>query len=62
LIDVDDVGVRGAHALFIDGERVRLETVADARGDRPWAPKRQQAGVSHDWVDEEWPSRGRRGQ
>jgi hypothetical protein len=49
-------------ALFIDGERVRVETVAEARGDRPWAPKRQQTGVSHDWVDEEWPSRGRRGQ
>jgi competence protein ComEC len=62
LIDVDDVSARGAHALFIDGDRVRMETVAEARGDRPWAPKRQQAGVSHDWVDEEWPSRGRRGQ
>ena len=30
---------RGAHALYIEAGRVRVETVADSRGDRPWAPQ-----------------------
>ena len=38
-IDIDDVLARGAHALTIEGGKVRVETVADARGDRPWARK-----------------------
>ena len=33
----DDVTARGAHALTIEDGRVRIETVADTRGDRPWA-------------------------
>jgi competence protein ComEC len=36
-IDLDDVKARGAHALIIRDGKVRIETVADARGDRPWA-------------------------
>jgi competence protein ComEC len=39
LIDADEINVRGAHALTIEGGKVRIETVADARGDRPWATK-----------------------
>jgi competence protein ComEC len=39
VIDVDDVRARGAHALTIEGSQVRVETVADRRGDRPWVPK-----------------------
>jgi competence protein ComEC len=37
VIDPDDIAARGAHALTVEGGRVRVETVADARGDRPWA-------------------------
>jgi competence protein ComEC len=37
LIDADDITAKGAHALYIDGGQVRIETVADTRGDRPWA-------------------------
>lgn len=37
VIDVDDVSARGAHALTVADGRIRLETVADTRGDRPWA-------------------------
>jgi competence protein ComEC len=38
-IDIDDLTTHGAHALTIDGGKVRIETVADARGERPWAAK-----------------------
>jgi len=27
----------GAHALYIEGLSIRTETVAKARGDRPWS-------------------------
>lgn len=37
VIDRDDVSARGAHALTIKDGRVRIETVADVRGIRPWA-------------------------
>jgi competence protein ComEC len=30
----------GAHALYIEGLSIRTETVAAARGHRPWAPQR----------------------
>jgi competence protein ComEC len=40
VIDRDDVNVRGAHALTIDDGRVVVETVAETRGDRPWAERR----------------------
>jgi competence protein ComEC len=45
-IDTDAIGARGAHALYIDGTQVRVETVADTRGDRPWTP------VSHKLDDQ----------
>jgi len=61
LIDADDIAAKGAHALYIGGGQVLIETVADTRGDRPWAP------VSHrddappaDVGDDDWPARGRR--
>jgi len=38
-IDADAVGAKGAHALYVDGGQVRIETVADTRGDRPWGPR-----------------------
>jgi competence protein ComEC len=37
IIDVGDLAARGAHALIIADGRIRIETVADARGNRPWA-------------------------
>jgi competence protein ComEC len=59
LIDSEDLKLRGAHALTIEDGKVRVETVADARGDRPWALK-PVAPAAPDWVDDEWPRRGRR--
>jgi len=60
LIDVDDLNARGAHALAIEDGKVRLETVADARGDRPWAPKMRLAETqtSLEWADDDRPARG----
>jgi competence protein ComEC len=52
-IDVDDVAARGAHALTIQDGKVRIETVADARGDRPWAPKWRQKEPPVDWGDDD---------
>jgi competence protein ComEC len=48
LIDADDITAHGAHALYIDAGRVRVETVANYRGDRPWAQQRQRADVAQD--------------
>jgi competence protein ComEC len=30
----------GAHALWLDGERLRVETVRESRGERPWTARR----------------------
>lgn len=40
VIDRFDLWRRGAHALWLDGDRVRVESVADVRGERPWSPRR----------------------
>jgi len=37
-VDAEALSAKGAHAFYIDGDRVRSVTVADTRGDRPWAP------------------------
>jgi competence protein ComEC len=37
-VDIADLAALGAHALTIVDGRVRIKTVSDARGDRPWAP------------------------
>jgi hypothetical protein len=50
-IDADGVRARGAHALTIEGGKVRVETVADARGDRPWT--RTAVGIGA----QRWPQR-----
>jgi competence protein ComEC len=62
LIDPADVAARGAHALTIGGGQVRLETVADARGTRPWTPAilqvaGPQVAAQRDAVDERAPER-----
>jgi competence protein ComEC len=36
-IDIDDLAARGAHALTVENGRVRVSTVAEARGERPWS-------------------------
>ena len=40
VIDFFAARAAGTIALFIDGDRVRMSTVAQARGDRPWARSR----------------------
>ncbi len=35
-IDLYDLRDKGTHAVYIDGSAVRIVTVADMRGDRPW--------------------------
>ena len=37
VIDITDVAANGAHVLTIESGRVRMETVAQARGVRPWS-------------------------
>ena len=34
-------------------DKVRIETVADARGDRPWAPKPRATEPPPDWGDDD---------
>jgi competence protein ComEC len=58
VIDSNDVSVRGAHALTIDDGRVVIETVAETRGDRPWAARRDTSGSATD-EDNDRPARGR---
>ena len=57
VIDRDDVNVRGAHALTIDDGRVVIETVAETRGDRPWAERRDTNANAAD--EDDRPARGR---
>jgi competence protein ComEC len=61
VIDIDDLRARGAHALVIDDGQVRVETVADTRGDRPWSPKLRSNEDQQLEADDDWPARSRRG-
>jgi competence protein ComEC len=38
IIDRGDAASQGAHAIWLDADRIRIETVAGWRGSRPWAP------------------------
>jgi hypothetical protein len=38
---------KGAHALYSDGLSIRTETVANARGERPWARTRNETPRSN---------------
>lgn len=40
IIDSIDIRRKGAHAVWLDPGSIRIETVADWRGVRPWAPAR----------------------
>jgi len=61
VIDTDDLAARGTHALHIDDGRLRIETVADARGNRPWAPQLRRDDIHvAEPGDDDRPGRGRR--
>jgi competence protein ComEC len=64
LIDADMLARDGAHALHVEAGRVRIETVAAARGNRPWAPRSGHiapaAPPPADWEEEGRAYRGRR--
>ena len=40
IVDRRILKAKGAHALYFEGLSIRTETVAAARGRRPWAPDR----------------------
>jgi competence protein ComEC len=63
VIDIDALATHGAHALTIASGAVRISTVAEARGQRPWSTPVSAAGavaVAPDWQDDEAPPRRRR--
>jgi competence protein ComEC len=63
VIDIDDLSARGAHALIIENGNVRVSTVAEARGERPWsmrAPATGAPALPPDWTDDAAPPRRRR--
>jgi hypothetical protein len=43
VIDRIDAATQGAHAVWLDADGIRIETVAGWRGSRPWAPRRHSA-------------------
>jgi competence protein ComEC len=63
VIDADDIQRNGAHALYLEDGQVRTETVADARGGRPWVPHSHKPvgedAIALEAVDEYRPTRGR---
>lgn len=44
IVDRIDVWAKGAHAIYLDGQSIRVETVAEARGERPWVQLRRRRG------------------
>lgn len=38
VVDTWDLWKKGAHAVWLDGTAVRVDTVAETMGDRPWSP------------------------
>jgi competence protein ComEC len=61
VIDARDIIRQGAHALYIEGGQVRIETVAAQRGRRPWSTPDAVAATDA-LAEEDWPRRGRRAQ
>jgi competence protein ComEC len=63
VIDIDDLATHGAHALTIAAGSVRISTVAETRGQRPWSTPTGGAGalaLARDWEDEGTPAKRRR--
>jgi competence protein ComEC len=44
VLDATRTAAAGAHALYLDGATIRIETVAQQRGDRPWSVALARAG------------------
>jgi competence protein ComEC len=60
-IDAEALAAKGAHALHIEGGHIRVETVADTRGMRPWAPElARDDSQAPEPGDDDWPARNRR--
>jgi competence protein ComEC len=59
-IDADDIAAKGAYALYIDGGQVRIETVADTRGDRPWTATLRKPDDQPAEPGDDEPGRGQR--
>ena len=53
IVDRRMLKVEGAHALYIEGLSIRTETVAAARGKRPWTPDRAMVEIARPAVAEE---------
>jgi competence protein ComEC len=61
VLDPDMIALRGAHALYVDDEEVRVVTVAEDRGDRPWSRRpREEHLTPIEIADDDWPARGQR--
>jgi competence protein ComEC len=61
VVDPVAIATRGAHALYVDGAQVHVVTVADGRGDRPWARRpREDHAPPLELADDDWPARGQR--
>jgi competence protein ComEC len=43
VVDRFDLWREGAHAIWLDEDTIRVETVAERRGRRAWTPKRGEA-------------------
>ena len=62
IIDIDDLAARGAHALTIESGKVYIETVVDARGQRPWVAKLIMVNTPpQEWGEHDFPAHGRQG-
>jgi competence protein ComEC len=59
VIDARDIVERGAHALYIEAGRVRIETVAAQRGQRPWSA-RDALAAGDAFAEDDGSRRGRR--
>jgi len=60
VVDVDAAARLGAHTLYIDADRIRIDTVAAARGDRPWSARPAPLAPARETVEEDWSARDRR--
>jgi competence protein ComEC len=46
VIDRIDTWKKGGHAIWLDADGIRIETVNDWRGRRPWAPTPERMAFS----------------
>jgi competence protein ComEC len=53
IVDRRRLKAHGAHALYIEGFSIRTETVAAARGKRPWVPDRAVMTTAPPYAEDE---------